>query len=166
MHALEYFSTHLKYEKNPRSKEAITTKVRLTRFRGLAQFASHHSADAVQGVPRTGRGAKGPAEWAAACDCNTSSWCCSTESTGASRKAKWRRWGRGWRRRTSDHSHMFMLLFMYSGLSQFSTFYTLFTGVLRKWCLNCLSSSGGPNANDAPLLPMQWVFTLLCCAVR
>ena len=30
MHALEYFSTHLKYEKNPRSKEAITNKVRLT----------------------------------------------------------------------------------------------------------------------------------------
>ena len=30
MHALEYFSTHLKYEKNPRSKEAITTKVGLT----------------------------------------------------------------------------------------------------------------------------------------
>lgn len=28
MHALEYFSTHLKYEKNPRSKEAITNKVR------------------------------------------------------------------------------------------------------------------------------------------
>lgn len=26
--ALEYFSTHLKYEKNPRSKEAITAKVR------------------------------------------------------------------------------------------------------------------------------------------
>lgn len=25
--ALEYFSTHLKYEKNPRSKEAITAKV-------------------------------------------------------------------------------------------------------------------------------------------
>ena len=31
MHALEYFSTHLKYEKNPRSKEAITSKVVLTR---------------------------------------------------------------------------------------------------------------------------------------
>lgn len=26
--ALEYFSTHLKYEKNPRAKEAITAKVR------------------------------------------------------------------------------------------------------------------------------------------
>ncbi len=25
--ALEYFSTHLKYEKNPRAKEAITAKV-------------------------------------------------------------------------------------------------------------------------------------------
>ena len=30
MHALEYFSTHLKYEKNPRSREAITNKVRLS----------------------------------------------------------------------------------------------------------------------------------------
>lgn len=30
MHALEYFSTHLKYEKNPRSKEAITNKVTLS----------------------------------------------------------------------------------------------------------------------------------------
>lgn len=28
MHSLEYFSTHLKYEKNPRSKEAIKVKVR------------------------------------------------------------------------------------------------------------------------------------------
>lgn len=28
MTALEYFKTHLKYEKNPRSKEAITVKVR------------------------------------------------------------------------------------------------------------------------------------------
>lgn len=28
MTALEYFKTHLKYEKNPRSKEAITLKVR------------------------------------------------------------------------------------------------------------------------------------------
>jgi vacuolar protein-sorting-associated protein 4 len=27
MTALEYFKTHLKYEKNPRSKEAITLKV-------------------------------------------------------------------------------------------------------------------------------------------
>ena len=26
--ALEYFSTHLKYEKNPRAKEAITAKAR------------------------------------------------------------------------------------------------------------------------------------------
>ena len=25
-HALEFFKTHLKYEKNPRSKEAITAK--------------------------------------------------------------------------------------------------------------------------------------------
>ena len=31
--ALEYFSTHLKYEKNPRAKEAITAKVRCN-FRG------------------------------------------------------------------------------------------------------------------------------------
>lgn len=30
MHALEYFSAHLKYEKNPRSKEAITSKVSIT----------------------------------------------------------------------------------------------------------------------------------------
>ena len=27
MHALDYFQTHLKYEKNPRSKEAIKVKV-------------------------------------------------------------------------------------------------------------------------------------------
>ena len=29
MHALEYFSVHLKYEKNPRQKEAITDDVSL-----------------------------------------------------------------------------------------------------------------------------------------
>ena len=27
MHALEYFSVHLKYEKNPRSRDAIMSKV-------------------------------------------------------------------------------------------------------------------------------------------
>jgi hypothetical protein len=33
--ALDYFSTHLKYEKNPRAKEAITAKVRIPQ-------TSHH----------------------------------------------------------------------------------------------------------------------------
>ena len=33
--ALEYFSTHLKYEKNPRAKEAITAKVRCKFFLGF-----------------------------------------------------------------------------------------------------------------------------------
>ena len=34
--ALEYFSTHLKYEKNPRSKAAISEKARLV--------CGHHAA--------------------------------------------------------------------------------------------------------------------------
>ena len=33
--ALEYFSTHLKYEKNPRSKAAISEKARLSAYQRL-----------------------------------------------------------------------------------------------------------------------------------
>jgi hypothetical protein len=40
--ALEYFSTHLKYEKNPRLKEAITVKVCIpTMWRAPMQGSPH-----------------------------------------------------------------------------------------------------------------------------
>jgi MIT (microtubule interacting and transport) domain len=40
--ALDYFSTHLKYEKNPRAKEAITQKVGLHR-NGTMGISPHRS---------------------------------------------------------------------------------------------------------------------------
>ena len=42
MTALEFFKTHLKYEKNPKSKEAITAKVRCTIVCQVCVIHSNH----------------------------------------------------------------------------------------------------------------------------
>ena len=58
MTALEYFKTHLKYEKNPKSKEAITAKVRITMSctpDASSENCTKH-ASAVQGVFAKSRG--------------------------------------------------------------------------------------------------------------
>jgi hypothetical protein len=58
--SLEYFTTHLKYDKNPKSRQMITNKVRQMReasLRGLSHSChSSHSADvrvagSLGGVP-------------------------------------------------------------------------------------------------------------------
>ena len=41
MHALDFFEAHLKYEKNPRAKEAITKKVSTWAFRTTDVWIRH-----------------------------------------------------------------------------------------------------------------------------